>query len=312
MSSAGRSMKSLARHGASAFERRLFDIMRRRQGPEASLAPCAGAPRRESAEPKAGTAGALESKSVERRFGSTIGSKTLGQASKASKSLSQVVVALCVSCLLVVSCGAQNAPSPNSYLWSKDASTDEEIALSLPDRPLNFLVVGDLAANSYYLIDQLFYLLADAAGLKMNRELKSYALLIIHDKNVFARLKSGDNNAFTKLGISENIVNLMRDSLTEDGTCLFETFPTDKTDDRNIAGTVVLVSAQYHTCLTQAVFRAFGVVVGSGDFDAVISVCALHEGRRVGIRERRALLDKRQEIASRCIRRQGATHDGDK
>src|SRR5262245_43177577 len=72
---------------------------------------------------------------------------------------------------------AQTSLPYSNYIWDRDPSSGTDIALSRNGQPVNFLVVGNLASHSVFFVEKIFGLVADAAGIKVDRDMKGYALL---------------------------------------------------------------------------------------------------------------------------------------
>lgn len=204
--------------------------------------------------------------------------------------------------VLSLTASAQDTQSKNNYLWDKEPNTGKEIAASLAQGPINFLVVGDLSKYGYYLIDSFFSVLADASRIEVDRTKKDHVLLVIQDRNVFSRLKD-DRSYFSSLGIPADILNLLASQLKDDTKCLFGTFPKGRRDSHDIGASVVLLSTEYAQCLPKIIFHTFGIIADKADLSAILSACALYEGRRRGIRERRALADERSKLIAECTKR---------
>ena len=212
--------------------------------------------------------------------------------------LATVSIILSVCAVGAVPVFSQTAQPYENYLSDKDSKTGQEVAVSLPDAPVNFMIVGDLNQYSFNTVFEFFVLLSNATAIRIDSGKKEYILYVVHDRQVFARLKS--NKAFfTSLGIPDHIVDVLTQRMKEGTKCLVETFPTSTRDD--LAATVVLLSERYEDYLAPAVFRAFGVVTKAPTLYALLSACVLYEGRRAGLRELRKLQSSGRRLAQQCL-----------
>jgi hypothetical protein len=192
-----------------------------------------------------------------------------------------------------------NAQDPpfDDYVWFKAMLSDREIASSRRDAVLNYLEVGDLSASSYYLVDQTFKLLADISKMKVDKELKTFSLIVLHDTRAFERLKN-DKNSFSILGIPDTML-LELEKQTKDGLKCQSVSFVDRNAD--IISTVIMISEKYHDCLFQGIFQAFGVKLTDNRLTTLVNLCVLYEARRVGIRERQELHREGARIALGCL-----------
>jgi hypothetical protein len=210
--------------------------------------------------------------------------------------------ALLIASLNAILCCAQATASEEKYIWNKDVATGKDIALSLNDQPINYVLVGDLSYYSIYLVQTLTNMLSNSAGRTVDRTFKLYSLIVVHDTNVFARLRS-DKKSFNALGVPEFMVDSIAARAPVDAKCSYSTF-SDSGYDLN--ATVLLLSEKFDDCLTQGLFHAFGVLTKDANAGALLGTCVLYEGRRLGIRERDALDRERSRLIDLCAKKMGA------
>jgi len=132
-----------------------------------------------------------------------------------------------------------------NFVWQTDKSTGSEIAASLSAPSLNFFDVGDLSMYSLYLVQSTLSGLSDATGINVDRSLKNSLIAIFHDTKVFSRLKT-DRQAFTALGIPDDVLDDISQRVPDDAKC----FTTTRTDAKgDIVFTVILLSEKFNDCL---------------------------------------------------------------
>jgi hypothetical protein len=119
--------------------------------------------------------------------------------------LASLVFVLCCFGVSSVSF-AQEMRTVDGFYWQRQKSTGDETAASRSDSSINFLDVGGLSNYSTYLVQETLGSISDAAGKKVDRSLKNAAIIIVHDTDVFSRLKS-DRNAFSVLGIPDSFID---------------------------------------------------------------------------------------------------------
>jgi antitoxin HicB len=175
-------------------------------------------------------------------------------------------------------------PPFDSYVWFKDLLSDREIASSRRDAVLNYLEVGDL-------------LLADVSKMKVDTELKTFSLIVIHDTRAFERLKN-DKNSFSVLGLTDAML-LELEKQTKDGLKCQSVSFVDRNHD--IISTLIMISEKYHDCLFQGIFQSFGVKLTDNRLRTLVNLCVLYEARRLGIRERQELHREGARIALDCL-----------
>lgn len=204
---------------------------------------------------------------------------------------------------------AQESRSIDQYVWKKDKLTGSEIALSRSDGSFNFFDVGDLSYYSQSLVEQNLRIMAAAAGLTIERSpSKISTIAIVHDTNVFSRLKS-DKHAFHVLGFSDNDIGILQQRSPDDAKCVSVTVSDDK---NNIINTIVLlseksgISEHVDVCLMSALLDSFGIV-GGGDINVktLINACILYEARRRGLRDRQALSEETPRLRDLCLAKAG-------
>src|SRR5271165_5487167 len=166
------------------------------------------------------------------------------------------VLALLVAAL-ATSARAQEIRIADGFVWKKDKATGNDIAMSRSDSSINFVDVGDLSNYSTYLVQEILGSIADAAGKTVDRSLKNVAIVIVHDTNVFTRLKA-DKDAFSVLGIPDLFVNELQKRAAASSTMKCINISTDE-NDKNIVFTTVLISEKFDSCLIGGLFQAFGV-----------------------------------------------------
>jgi hypothetical protein len=209
---------------------------------------------------------------------------------------------LLVAVLCATPSSSQTLSSAEGYIWNKDAVTGQDVALSLKDQPLNYAIVGDLSYYSIYLVQSLLHMLSDSSGKAVDRSFKLYTFTVVHDTNVFVRLR-GDKRLFGELGIPAPMVDTVSAHTPADAKCTYSTFSDGQND---INGTLMFLSEKFDDCLIQGLFHAFGVVTKNASASALLSTCVLYEGRRIGVREREALDRENGRLVDLCVKKMGA------
>lgn len=198
---------------------------------------------------------------------------------------------------------AQVERTLNDFAWKKDVSTGNELAASRSDTSFNFFDVGDLSYYSQYLVEQDLRRLAAAAGLTIDHTPAKYSTVaIVHDTQVFARLKS-DKSAFKSLGFSDYGIETLEKQVTSDTPKCLTMTNTDGNND--IVGTVVLLSEKFEGCLVGALLNSFGITGSDINAETLIDVCVLYEGRRLGLRDRQSLTREIPKLRDVCITKAG-------
>ncbi len=204
---------------------------------------------------------------------------------------------LCVGTITVSV--AQEAGITGSFVWKQDKANGKELAASRSEASFNFFDVGDLSYYSQYLVEQDLKNLAAAAEMTIEHvPAKHSSFVVVHDSNVFARLKS-DKPAFRGLGFSDEMMAMLEQRITSDSSkCLTMTISDG---ENNITGTIVLLSEKFDNCLTSALLNYFGILGSDINAKTLIDVCALYEGRRRGLRDRQSLTQEFQNLRDLCI-----------
>jgi hypothetical protein len=196
---------------------------------------------------------------------------------------------------------ALEAQNGDGFVWQRDKLTGAEIAASQNDSSINFLDVGDLSIYSLYLVQQVLSDLSDATGKKVDRDLKKSSIAIFHDTNVFSRLKT-DRQSFTALGIPDDVIDDLRQRITDDAKCI----STTRTDDKNnIIFSVILLSEKFNNCLIGGLNNSFGLHSLHVNIRTLIDGCVLYEGRRRGLRDRQSLSQETPRLRDLCLSRAG-------
>lgn len=213
-----------------------------------------------------------------------------------------LAVAALISGLLCFSAFAQNSSTLDDFVWARVKATGEVVALSRNDPVFNYFDIGDLAPKSLPIVQTSLGRLAKAAGLTIQHTAnKSSSIAIIHDTNVFTRLKN-DKQAFRVLGVPDDIIDDLKGRLVDDIKCLTS---TRSDNEQNIFLTVVLLSeeADSHGCMISGLIDSFGVRAHEIDDKSLLNTCILYEGRRIGFRDRDNLSQKLEELRDRCMAR---------
>lgn len=198
---------------------------------------------------------------------------------------------------------AQEARIEDSFIWKNDAATGAELAASRSDNSFNFFDVGDLSYYSQHLVEQDLRRLSKAAGLTIEHvPSKDSSVLIVHDTKVFARLKN-DKPAFKSLGFSDEMIAFLEKQVTSDSPKCLTTTITDKKN--SITGTVILLSEKFDSCLLSGLLNSFGSAASNINAETLIDVCVLYEGRRIGLRDRKSLIQEAPRLRTICIAKVG-------
>jgi hypothetical protein len=204
---------------------------------------------------------------------------------------------------LATSTRAQEIHYADRYIWKKDNVTGNDIALSRSDPSLNFVDVGDLSNNSINLVQGALGSIAGAAGKTVDRNLEKVAIIIIHDTNVFTRLKA-DRGAFSVMGVPDFFIYELQKRYAEapDMTCI--NISTDDKDS-NVVFTTILVSKKFDSCLIGGLFQAYGVETLDINSKSLDDVCILYEGRKLGLRDRESLTQQMPKLRDLCTTKSG-------
>ena len=217
--------------------------------------------------------------------------------------LALVIAALTFS--FVDNCYAQATSFYDGYAWTSDKEANRDIANSRGEESLNFKIVGNLSYYSFYLVERSVSLLANEAGLTVDRSAPNFSILVVHDENAFTRLRN-DKKSFEELGLPPFVIEAIDKQASQDAKCFTSTFSDSSAD---ITLTVILLSDKYNGCLVRGLFDAFGVRIRDGEEDFVLKylmkVCLLYEGRRRGLRTREQLRGQQSALATGCIERSG-------
>jgi hypothetical protein len=199
---------------------------------------------------------------------------------------------------------AEDAQMLDDFVWARIKATGEVVALSRNDPSFNYFDIGDFALDSRPLVEKSLNRLATAAGLTIEHTpKKSASIAIFHDTKVFTRLKN-DKQAFRSLGIPDDIIGDLENRLVDDIKCLTAT----RSDDaQNIFLTVVLLSekSDVHGCMLSGLINSFGVRAREIDDKTLLSTCILHQGRRLGFRNRDSLSGEMAGLRDRCLAKLG-------
>jgi hypothetical protein len=198
---------------------------------------------------------------------------------------------------------AQDMRTLADFAWKKDVSTGNELAASRSDSSFNFFDVGDLSYYSQYLVEQDLRRLSAAAGLTIDHTpAKNSSVSIVHDPQVFARLKN-DKPAFKSLGFSDYELETLERQVTSDSPkCLTMTIADGNND---IVTTVILLSEKFDGCLVRALLSSFGITASDINAETLIDVCVLYEGRRLDLRDRQGLTRESSRLRNVCIAKAG-------
>jgi hypothetical protein len=247
------------------------------------------------------------------RTSSDAGSKSIMRVKPdATAPILPLVLALSVSLLccfgasspsLAQDTSDQGAHTLGHFDWKKNASTGSELAVSRSDPSFNFFDVGDLSYYSLYLVEQDLRRLAAAAGLTIDHTpAKNSSVSIVHDPQVFARLKN-DKSAFKSLGFSDYEIETLEKQVTSDSPkCLTMTIADENTD---IVTTIILLSEKFDGCLSRGLLSSFGVTASDINAETLIDVCVLYEGRGLGPRDRQGLARESSRLRDVCIAKAG-------
>ena len=199
--------------------------------------------------------------------------------------------------------GAEDARTLDDFMWKKDVSTGSELAASRSDSSFNYFDVGDLSYYSLYLVEQDLRRLAAAAGLTIDHTpAKNSSVSIVHDPQVFARLKN-DKPAFKSLGFSDYELEALEKQVTSDSPkCLTMTI----TDGNNgIVTTIILLSEKFDGCLVSGLLNSQGIAASDISARSLIDLCILYEGRRRGVRDREGFAREIPELRKLCVAKAG-------
>jgi hypothetical protein len=186
-----------------------------------------------------------------------------------------------------------------SYSWEKEPA-GQEIAVSRSTKSFNFIVLGDLSQYSLYLVKDVMHLLSSASGIALDRKTK-YSTVILHDRNVFLRAKT-DKKAFNEVGIDDELLAMVMSKVPDDAFCNFASLYQN---DHDIVYSIVFLSQEHDSCLVRGLLASFGVHAEGLDFPSLLAVCALYDGRRLGVRSREALSREWPRLVQRCVANQG-------
>lgn len=205
--------------------------------------------------------------------------------------------------VLATSARAQGIHIADGFVWNTDKVTGNDIAMSRTDSSINFVDVGDLSNYSAPLVQEALRSIADAAGKTVDRNLKRVAIVIVHDTNVFTRLKT-DRDAFSVFGIPDFFIHEFKKRYVEDPamTCI-NTSTDDK--DNNVVFTTILVSKKFDVCVIGGLFNAFGVDSLKVDIKSLSDVCVLYQGRKLGLRDRQSLTQEMPKLRDLCATKSG-------
>jgi hypothetical protein len=201
---------------------------------------------------------------------------------------------------------AQNAEILDDFTWAPVKTTGEIVALSRNDPSFNYFDIGDLALDSLPLVQKGLDRLAAAAGLTIEHTpKKNSSILIIHDTKVFDRLKN-DKQTFRVLGIPNDIISDLANRVADDAKCLTM---TRSDNEQNIFITIILLSEKLeaHGCMISGLINSFGVHAREIDDKTLLGTCILHEGRRLGFRNRDSLSGEMAGLRDRCLERLGGS-----
>lgn len=197
---------------------------------------------------------------------------------------------------------AEDSRNLATFSWKMDRTTGKELALSRSDNSFNYFDVGDLSYYSLYLVQRDLGRISAATGLTIDRSSKtSSSIAIVHDTKVFSRLKN-DKQSFRVLGIPDNIIALLEQGISDDTKCASVTVDDGQS---NVLFSVILLSEKFDQCLVRGILESFGVVAPDLGIDALVSACALYEGRRLGVRDRESLSEKTPKLRELCLAKAG-------
>jgi hypothetical protein len=213
--------------------------------------------------------------------------------------------------ILALCCVSTSSPSfaqkmsiVDDFVWKKDKSTGNDIASSRSESSFNFFDVGDLSYYSQYLVEQDLRGISAAAGLTMERSpAKNSTIAIVHDTKVFSRLKN-DKPSFNVLGFSDDIIGMLEKRTPDDAKCVTMTVSDGQ---NNVVTTIVLLSEKFDGCLVRGLLDSFGIAASDINVRALIDVCVLYEGRRLGLRDRQSLIQETPRLHDLCIAKAGET-----
>jgi hypothetical protein len=191
---------------------------------------------------------------------------------------------------------AQEEKSLDRFVWAEDKSTDLEFAVSRSNPSFNFFDIGDLAPYSRDLVKKDLTKISKAAGEAIDTNL-SPSIAIIHDTNVFSRLKS-DRHSFAILGIPDSVVERLLSRTGDSSKCLTMSLADSQND---IYLTIILLSEESNSCLVGGLLEAFGVRALDVDTQTLMDICILYEGRRRGIRDRLSLSQEASGLRDACV-----------
>lgn len=220
--------------------------------------------------------------------------------------------AIVLALIAVVSCSdpgstaiAKEVKGLNQLTWRNDPTTVAEIAVSRSAPAFNFFDVGNLSPQSLPVVKANLTKIAEAAGETLDRTLGP-SIEIIHDTNVFSRLKN-DKRSFNALGIPGGIVDQLASRILDGSPkCLTMSFTDAKGD---IHWTIILLSEQSNNCLVSGLLEAFGVHASNLDTESLASICALYESRRRGLRNRENLSHNFSKLRAGCLTKIGGKDD---
>jgi hypothetical protein len=200
---------------------------------------------------------------------------------------------------------AQETPTIDGFVWKKDKSNGNEIALSRGDDPFNFFDIGDLSYFSTALVERYLRIMATTAGLTIDRSpSRNSSIAIVHDAKVFSRLKN-DRHAFSVLGFADETIEILQQKSPNDAKCVSMTVSDSKND---IINTIVLnseksgVSENADSCLVSSLLNSFGITgVADINIKTLVNTCVLYEGRRRGIRDRAGLTLEASRLRDLCM-----------
>ena len=103
-----------------------------------------------------------------------------------------------------------------------------------------------------------------------------------------------------------------------EGTCLGESIDSDGLNPamrfltsaaiathvggkNNVTVTVILLSEKFDRCLVVGVLNSFGIAASDISAETLIDVCALYDGRRLGLRDRQSLAREIPKLRDLCI-----------
>jgi hypothetical protein len=200
---------------------------------------------------------------------------------------------------------AQETREIDWFVWKKDKSTGDEIALSRGDDPFNFFDIGDLSYFSTTLAERYLRIMATTAGLTIDRSpSRNSSIAIVHDANVFSRLKN-DRHAFNILGFPDETIDMLQQKSPNDAKCVSMTVSDNKND---IVNTIVLISEKIgvsenaDNCFVSSLLNSFGIAgVADISIKTLVNTCVLYEGRRRGIRDRAGLTLEAPRFRDVCL-----------